>query len=377
MVRILLLGSSEGLGLTFYYTRLAIVLTRLGNDVILLSGEKEQYLGLAKELDKFNIEHVICTGFDRFDMSHYLKNAKKLINMLRNEIDINLILGGGVKQGPQVFSATRNMSHKPLTLAPITYLPSNRIGMTLARLSYGLLYDGCVALCDYSKNILLKSGVTSHNIVVAPLFSPDLLWFDCAKNNHAPIEDYGLFGLTRPVIFYAASHFRNKGFQTYLKAASEVLKKYDATFVVGGSGPLLPFLKNLASELKISENVIFTGQINICDMPNILCYVPDICVSTSLQEQLPSFVLECMAANQPIVASSVGGVPEVVENGVNGLLVRQNDSKSASSCIIKLIENPVIAKEMGLKGRKIVEARFNSEKACESLMKTFIDRLRD
>ena len=81
--------------------------------------------------------------------------------------------------------------------------------------------------------------------------------------------------------------------------------------------------------------------------------------------------MECMAASKPVIASNVGGIPEIVEDGVNGYIVSPYNYKKTAYCIMDLLNNPKKAKEMGLIGRKMIEKKFNMETSIKKLIKTY------
>lgn len=369
--KILLIGSSSGIGLTFYFTRLAITLRKMGNEVVVLSNGKEQYVELPIELNRCGIRRYISDAIDYSDPMSVIRGVKDMRRILKKEKNLDVIHAGGVIHGTHLFFTAMKLKNRPKTFATIGWLPLTSMGMISAVISYTLFYDKCVALCNYTKRKLEKLGINSEKIHVIPLFAPDLEWFDKIKEAKINIEKYNIQDVTRPVVFYAASHYHHKGFPHYLMVASKILRNFDATFVVGGIGPLTRSLKSLAEKLGISKNVVFTGWISNYHMPYILSNIADICVSTSLIEQLPSYIMECMAAGKPVVASSVGGVPEIVMNEVNGYTVPPRNYEKMAKCIVDLFNNSEKAKEMGLAGRKMVDDQFNMETSVRKLMKVY------
>ncbi|MEM2981369.1 MAG: glycosyltransferase family 4 protein [Thermoproteota archaeon] len=355
--KILLVGSSYNVGLNFKYTRLAIKLKNLGNDVCIIYNGKLQHDKLLAELKMVGIPCYPCNSLDEASFIRIIKGAEEIRKIISLEGTFDFILGGGIREAPRVFLATRNNHEKSFSL--VGSLPQDRLSLWLAFISYELLCDMNIALCNYTKNQLIKINVSPSKTCVIPLFAPDLEWFDEAKNRKLDLEKYGLQDITRPVIFYAARQDEYKGFEYYLKAASKVLEKSDATFIIGGVGPITPYLKKLAEKLGITRNVFFTGWISSYHMPYVLSNTVDICISSSLIEQLPTYILECMAAGKPVVASNVGGVSEVVQDGINGYLVPPRDYKETALRIIDLLNDQEKARKMGQTGRKMIEEQLN------------------
>jgi glycosyltransferase involved in cell wall biosynthesis len=369
--KILLIGSSAGTGLTFYFTRFAVALQSCGNEVIVLSGANEQYAELRNELDRVGIKRYLSDAIDKMDITSLINGTEVAKSIIKKEGSFDIVLGGGVKHSLKVFLATSKLNKRSKTFAIIGSLPNSKIGMSVAALSYNFFYDKCVTLCNYTKNELERVGVNARKMCVIPLFASDLEWFDKAKEAKTNLQNYNLQDMTKPVIFYAASHFHHKGFQYYLMTAAKVLKKYDATFIVGGKGPLTTSLKNSTNKLGISKHVVFTGWISNYHMPYILSNIADVCISTSLVEQLPSYIIECMAARKPVVASSVGGIPEIVTENVNGYLAPPYDYEKTANRTMHLLENSAEARKMGFEGRRIVEERLNMKSSALRLMKVY------
>jgi glycosyltransferase involved in cell wall biosynthesis len=152
-----------------------------------------------------------------------------------------------------------------------------------------------------------------------------------------------------------------KGLDYLLDAAAEIIKKKkkEVQFLIVGDGPLKGMLQNKTNDLGISKYIIFTGfRQNIHEILNII----DILVISSLSEALPTIILEAMASGKPVVATNVGGVPEVVVNGETGILVPPRDPDSLTEAFLELLESPEKRFMMGEKGRQRVTKQFSIEK---------------
>jgi glycosyltransferase involved in cell wall biosynthesis len=150
-----------------------------------------------------------------------------------------------------------------------------------------------------------------------------------------------------------------KGIDCFLNAVAEIVKKTkEAQFLIVGDGPLKGELKKRAYYLGILERVVFTGFRK--DIPDILSII-DILVASTLSEALPTSILEGMSAGKPVVATNVGGVPEVVINGETGILIPSKDSDALAAAILELLESPEKRVMMGKKGRQHVMEHFSIE----------------
>jgi glycosyltransferase involved in cell wall biosynthesis len=219
----------------------------------------------------------------------------------------------------------------------------------------------------FTKNLLIKHGVAPKKIMVVHN-ALDIGVFDYASRT-AQITFNRYPGI--PTVVLIANLAPVKGHEYYLKAATQILKSHNAMFYVIGDGPRRAYLEQLVHELGVEKNVVFTGRISWPEIYYILSHFVDICVSSSVSENFPYYILECMAANKPVVATDVGGVSEVVFDGMNGYLVPPKDSESLSKAIITLIDNPDKAKQMGMEGRKFVEQKFNMALLVEKLSEIY------
>lgn len=145
----------------------------------------------------------------------------------------------------------------------------------------------------------------------------------------------------------------NKGLEYLLEAT----KNIDATLVIIGDGELESELKLKANSSKLTA--IFPGNI-----PNAATFLPafDIFVLPSIKEGLPYVILEAGLAGLPVIASRVGGIPEIVENGVSGLLVKPKNSADVAEKINYLIAHPELQKIYGANLRERVQNNFGLEK---------------
>ena len=160
-----------------------------------------------------------------------------------------------------------------------------------------------------------------------------------------------------PLIGVVARLVPIKGHIYFLKAAKIVSEGFpEARFIVIGNGELREELENLASDLGIKKRVIFCGFRN--DLVNIYADL-DIVVLSSLNEGLPVSIIEALAAKKPVVATDVGGVKELVEDKVTGVLVPKQNPQRLAQGIIYLLKNPQKALRFGENGRKKVYPAFD------------------
>ncbi|MEK6590553.1 MAG: glycosyltransferase family 4 protein [Nitrospinota bacterium] len=161
-----------------------------------------------------------------------------------------------------------------------------------------------------------------------------------------------------------------KGHTYFINAASEVLKDIkNIKFMITGDGPLKPDLKREADLLNISDEILFTGWRG--DIPALLS-VLDIFVLPSLNEGMGKVLIEAMLLKKPVIASRVGGIPDLIRDGENGILVKPASPHGLAGAMLSLIKSEDKRKEMGLCGRGIAES-YSSEKMVQNIERLYED----
>jgi glycosyltransferase involved in cell wall biosynthesis len=135
-----------------------------------------------------------------------------------------------------------------------------------------------------------------------------------------------------------------KGHEFLVKAAPLVLQHYpNTTFLLIGDGPLRKQLENLAQQLNVFDKIVFSGMRE--DIPRLLNAI-DIFVLPSLNEGMGRVIIEAMTLAKPIVASRVGGVADVVEDGSSGLLVPPADPEALADAICQVMRNSSLSSKL-------------------------------
>ena len=149
-----------------------------------------------------------------------------------------------------------------------------------------------------------------------------------------------------------------KGIPYLLKAARTLLRHgANVKVLIVGDGSIRLDLATQTRDMGISENVVFLGHREDTDE---LLQALDIFVLPSLSEGIPMALLEAMAASRAIVASRVGGIPEIVDDGSEGFLVQPMDVDGLAASCRRLIESPDVARRMGEQARMRVERDFSA-----------------
>lgn len=151
----------------------------------------------------------------------------------------------------------------------------------------------------------------------------------------------------RGVLFVGRLH-RQKGVDTLVRAVP--LLPPGCPVTLAGDGPERGALRRLAAELGVADRVRVTGFLPHREVPRLLA-AAQVAVLPSRYEELGTALVEAMAAGRPVVASRVGGIPELVRDGVDGLLVPPEDPVALAAAISRLLADPVLAAELGANGR--------------------------
>jgi glycosyltransferase involved in cell wall biosynthesis len=177
-----------------------------------------------------------------------------------------------------------------------------------------------------------------------------------------------------PATVGTVSHLSpEKGLRYLIEAASLIPDvKHRVRFVIVGDGSCRGELQELVREKGLEGCFLFSGFRT--DSHELLKSF-DLFVLPSLSEGLSSAIIEAMASSLPVIGSNVGGIPELVRSGYNGLLVPAADPEELARAIQQLANNPETSRQMGLRGRKRVKEEFTleskiveTEKLCISLL---------
>lgn len=170
-----------------------------------------------------------------------------------------------------------------------------------------------------------------------------------------------------PVIGTLGHLSEKKGQRIFLQAVKLLLERgLDAEFVVLGDGPDRTALRGLADELNVTKRVTFTphtvsGQLNQLD----------ILVEPSLQEGLGMSVMQAMATGVPVVVTGVGGLYDLVDDGVTGVMVRAADPQALAEAIWRLLNNSSERLEMAKQAREMIERDFSADLMAERLLEYY------
>ena len=166
-----------------------------------------------------------------------------------------------------------------------------------------------------------------------------------------------------------ASNFRPvKNIPAVIKVFSEVRKSVSAKLVMVGDGPEKAGAEHLARELGVQRDVLFLGN---QDCMEELLPLADVFLLPSSSESFGLVALEAMSAEVPVVASNIGGLPEVVEHGQTGYLHDPGSVDGFVSSVLRLLKNDRLRRSMGRKARQVARLRFNVDEMVDRYIQVY------
>lgn len=229
------------------------------------------------------------------------------------------------------------------------------------------------AICVTSKfmiQFVLPVAPKSERIVHVPFGIDCSLFMPAKSKTHGQSGQFRI-GFIKTLEMLYGPHVLIQALPNILKAVPDV------TLVMAGKDKMDGQLKMLADKLGVGDRVEFTGFIQNDKIPEIL-HSLDIYVHPSIcQESFGVSILEASACGIPVVATRVGGVPEVCIDGQTGLLIEPNNPEALAEAIIKLANDPELRHNMGQAGRDFVVNNYdwnrNVQTMLETLQKTVLD----
>lgn len=216
-------------------------------------------------------------------------------------------------------------------------------------------YDRIIAVSKATKQIMVDSGIDANRI--------DLVYnaIDVDLWNRAMVASSFRAELQIPdiakLVGVVGRLSKEKGIDITLEVAQKVIAvRPDTYFVLVGDGPNRQEVEQNLLELGLSKNVFLVGFRK--DALNIYAGL-DLFLSTSLTEGTPNTVLEAMAMEVPVVHTAVGGVPEIIEDGVDGILCKVGDVEGISQAVLSVLNDEEQARQLREQGRQSACSKFS------------------
>jgi glycosyltransferase involved in cell wall biosynthesis len=265
------------------------------------------------------------------------------------------------------WAGTRRRRPVVSTVHGSNFLPFGTTGAhRLRRQSLSLAYRAVYRLCDrviapsqaLADDLTTRIGlrVPRHRIVVVPNGLD--VKATRARAATAVLPASVAARMPAPLIVCVANMFAIKGHEWLVRALPDVLARLpNAVVVMVGDGETRAAVEQLTGEIGVRDHVVFTGSL---ESPLGIVREAHVCVMPSLSEGLPIALLEAMALGRAVVASSVGGIPEVVQDGATGLLVPPADPKALSVALGRVLLDPTLRTTLGEAASAHVEREWSA-----------------
>ncbi|MCA9059970.1 MAG: glycosyltransferase, partial [Planctomycetaceae bacterium] len=200
-------------------------------------------------------------------------------------------------------------------------------------------------------------------------------------NNAIVVEDYQTappatadrarfgFDSSHLVIGAVGRLSEEKGFDHLINAVSHLIREgHQIGLLIAGDGPLKQQLQQQINQLDLQSHVRLLGFLND---PRQLYQAVDLFVLSSLREGLPNVVLEAMASGRPVVATRCNGVPAIIEDNRNGLIVEPNDPVALMTAIRRMVLSASLRSQFAVAGRKTIEDRFAFDRRMHQIVQIY------
>ncbi|MFH1491598.1 MAG: glycosyltransferase family 4 protein [Pseudomonadota bacterium] len=329
---------------------------------------KDQYqvISTCKQGHLFH-EHLSLSDANPFfvDLSKKcnLRAVSELCRFIRSN-DIHLLHAHG-PTGAFYGRAVSILTRRPL----LTTYHTSIMNITDIPFFLKVAYASFDRLCSEKDNgILVVSDALRRQMIRETLFSPRkirVVYTGIDEKKYGRITKMGAreqLGLPREtkMIGFVGRLSEEKGLPVLLESFRLVTSKMDDTILlIAGDGPLKNRLSMLADQLGIQDQCIFLGYRN--DIPKLLPAL-DLLALPSLTEGLPLILLEALASHVPVVASRVGGIPEILNNNINGILVPPKSPEALAGAIKSILEDSKTSLSLARAGRETIEKRFSLDR---------------
>jgi glycosyltransferase involved in cell wall biosynthesis len=228
---------------------------------------------------------------------------------------------------------------------------------------YTRLADRVITSGEAIRRLVLKAGVRPERVIAIPAgVNLDTFPFGSRSNELA-----ASLALGSPVFGSIAMFRGSKGHAHLIEAFGLVRAAHPgASLLLVGDGIRRSWVEGLAREAKLSDAVVFTGFRP--DVPALLGCMDCFVLASTRTEGIPQSLLQACAAGVPVVASGIGGIPEVVTDGVTGLLVKPESVPDLAQAMERVVADPGAAASRARAARELVESRFSHTAAVARLI---------
>lgn len=257
---------------------------------------------------------------------------------------------------------------KPLIVSVHRYNPSGRMGKAIYRRALAAA-DAVLLNSSFTQGRCLRDVTPKLHKVIPPGIDIGRFLSRWETERSSGEE-------TRSIVFALGSLLPVKGFIHLVEAMPYVLDRVSCDFVIGGQGPLRDLLLARAKELGVDYRLKLLGRVSTEDVPRLMreadvFVLPSVPHPSGDNEALGMVLVEALASGTPCVASNTGGIPDVIEDGVNGFLVPPGESVVLAKRIVFLLEDGQLRQRMGRAGRRKVEQQFSLTPIADDIISVY------
>jgi glycosyltransferase involved in cell wall biosynthesis len=237
-------------------------------------------------------------------------------------------------------------------------------------------FDRIHAISSHLRDRAVRFGASPESITVIPN-GVELERFDPAGFQDGELEALrSRLGVEGKRVIVSVSRLALKnGLDTLIRAFALLAPRHpDAMLLLVGDGEDREKLESLARYLQVRDRVVFAGEVKPEEAPRHLA-ISEVFARPSLSEGLGNAFLEAMASRLPVVATPVGGIPDIVRAGENGVFCRVGDPDDAARAIAELLENREAARRMGESGRALVAREYQWDFVAERIGRLYDELL--
>ena len=223
--------------------------------------------------------------------------------------------------------------------------------------------DAVVALCEDYRQRLIRRGVSTQRVHVVPV-GIDPAAIPSGRRDFR--QEWGVGG-HETLVVQVGRLSPEKAPHLFVEVAARLSGRLPNTrFALAGDGPLMPRLQTAV--VRLSGRVLLAGY--VMEVGDVL-RAADVVLNCSTTEGLPGALLEAGAMGVPAVATAVGGVPDIIQDGVTGILCPPGDVEAIKAAVARLIEDTELRENMGAAARERVERVFGVEACTERLIQVY------
>jgi glycosyltransferase involved in cell wall biosynthesis len=228
--------------------------------------------------------------------------------------------------------------------------------------------DAIITAGGHIRRDLLRTHKLPAERVVSIPTGVEMAFFSPQSANRELKKSLGLAEDAR-VISLVAVLRTQKRHEIVIAAARQVIAAFpQARFLFVGEGPGRERIRKAIADQGLEAFFILTGHRT--DIPEILA-LTDVGVISSSAEGVPQFLLQALAMAKPVVATRVGGIPEIITSDVNGVLIPPEDPQALAEALLGLLGDPVLGERLGAEGRKLVEGEHTLERMGEKVLDVY------